>query len=284
MIKTGVNKSISNGFVMLTIRVFLTLLSFLSISHLHAQEIIHAQPYGGSFQLRDFIKEEMIYPENDFQNKVQGDVNVEISIDKEGKVQSIKVVRSASHAIDTEAVRILRKVLWQPAQYMGKNIWDTQTLTIRFDVKKYNRYCAERGYTKIIYPREPVDESNAIYTFKQVDTVPKLIFADKAMTLGTFINQQIHYPEDALKYNITGKETITFIVEPSGRISNIQPLEYTGAGCWEESVRLIKLLRWYPGIKDNKAVRVSMSISITFNLSNETGVKYVPAQLNNSMQ
>lgn len=269
---------------LLTSRLFLTLIAAFTICSLHAQELIPSQPYGGAYQLKDFIKQEMVYPASAIQNKVEGDVDLIIYTDESGQVISIKVQHPVSPEIDSEAVRIMKKVLWQPAKYMGKTIPDSQVVTIRFDIKKYKRYCSDRGYTTLTYPHEPVDESYTIYSFKEVDTLPRLVFTDQTMTLGKFINQQIQYPEAAMKYSITGKETVTFVVEANGRISNVQPKDYIGAGCWEESVRLVKILKWHPGIKDNEAVRVSMSISITFNLTNKAGIHYLPIQLNNSMQ
>jgi TonB family protein len=268
----------------LTSRLFLTLIAAFTLHSLCAQELIPSQPYGGAYQLKDFIKQEMVYPATALENKVEGDVDLIIYTDESGQVISLKVQHPVSPEIDSEAVRIMKKVLWQPAKYMGKTIPDSQVVTIKFNIKKYNRYCMDRGYTTLNYPHEPVDESNIIYGFKEVDTVPKLVFTDQTMTLGKYINEQIQYPEAAMKYSITGKETITFVVESNGHISNVQPKDYIGAGCWEESVRLVKLLKWHPGINDNKAVRVSMSISITFNLTNKAGIHYVPIQLNNSMQ
>ncbi len=68
-----------------------------------------------------------------------------------------------------------------------------------------------------------------------------------------------------MEHNLSGTETVEFIVEASGRISNIRPIAHIGGGCCEEAVRLVKLLKWYPGIKGNMAVRTSVSINITFN-------------------
>jgi periplasmic protein TonB len=72
-------------------------------------------------------------------------------------------------------------------------------------------------------------------------------------------------------------------VEPYGLISNVNVNDPLGAGCKEEAIRLVKLLRWMPGILNGKAVRVLMNLSITFNLNDKNKFEYQPNQASNSM-
>jgi TonB family protein len=265
-------------------KVLLAISSVFFSSGLLAQEFFAAEPYGGTAGLKDLIRLEMVYPEQDMRKGMEGEVKLLVATKENGDVSSIEVTRSVTPAMDSEAVRILRKVLWKPARYNGNAVADSQTVTVPFNIKKYNRACADRGYTAIIYPYEPVDESGKVYSFKDVNELPRLLFKDQSMTLGAFINKEIQYPDAAVKFNIMGKETVWFVVEPNGIITNIQPENYVGAGCWEEAVRLVRMLKWYPGIKNGNAVRTSMTISITFNLSEGSGLHYVPTQLNNTVK
>lgn len=266
----------------LDVLLAITILSFNLSTQ--AQEFLPAEPYGGARQMKEFFKEEMVYPPEALKNQKEGIVDIIVSIDNTGEVTKYEVHNSVSDQIDAEALRLVKMILWKPAFYMGDDINDQQTVSIKFSIRKYKQYCKERGYEAISYPFMPVDNSNRVYDFDQLDTIPVLVFNDQKMTLTKFINQHIRYPDAALQYNITGTEKINFVVEPSGRISNIYPENYLGGGCCEETIRLATLLKWYPGIKNNKAVRVMMSISITFNLSNDSDVRFVPTQLNNSMQ
>ena len=50
-----------------------------------------------------------------------------------------------------------------------------------------------------------------------------------------------------------------------------------GGGCTEEAIRLIKMLKWKPGIKDNMAVRTKMELDITFHLDADSKIKYQPS-------
>lgn len=265
-------------------RYLLPFLTFIVPNVIFSQQLKQAEPYGGKYQLKQFIKEEMVYPEQSYSDKIKGTVGISLQISESGEVNRIKVYQSVNEELDKEALRIIKKILWEPASYMGANVVDQQTVTIKFDPKKYDRICKERGYKDIIYPFTPVDLSNKIYKPDEIDKIPTLVFNEESMTLSRFITKNIQYPQEAKQYNISGTETVEFIVEPSGHTSNLRAVNYIGAGCCEETMRLIKLLKWYPGIHDDKAVRVRMSISITFNLSNDSQLKVVPSYLNSSMQ
>ncbi|MCK4679206.1 MAG: energy transducer TonB [Bacteroidales bacterium] len=248
------------------------------------QNFIQAIPYGGQPQLKQFIKEEMVYPQEAIDNQIQGAVGVFVSIDETGKVTNMEIFESVDPLIDAEALRILRKILWDPASYSGVASSSNYSVRIKFNIKKYFRNVKERGYADHLFPFRPVDQSNIIYNYNEVNSIPKLIFTSPSMTLAKFITKNIEYPKEAMQYNLTGTQTINFVIEPNGRVSNIRPKEYVGAGCCEEAVRLVKLLNWYPGIKNGKAVRVRSGISIQFNLSDDTDIQFVPTFLNNSWQ
>jgi len=262
----------------------LLLVFFIFPSTLHAQSKIPASPYGGQRQLKDFIKQEMVYPANAKNDKIQGEVIISVYVSETGEVKYLKIIESVNSELDAESLRILNKILWFPAAYMGDDYDDVVSVIIKFNIKKYERNCKDRGYTEIVYPRPPVDESNKIYNYNAVDTIPRILFDDPNMSLAKFINDNIEYPEAALEHGVSGTEIIEFIVEPSGRLSNVHPTVHVGAGCCEEAVRLIKLLKWYPGIKDDTSVRTKMGIQITFNLTDDNQIRFVPTYMSGAMQ
>ncbi len=243
-----------------------------------------AAPYGGQRLMKEFIKQEILYPENALENKIEGTVQLMISLDARGMTENISIYGSVDPELDREAIRIMQKILWEPALSMGSPVPDHVYQEIEFQIRKYERICRERGYSKPVYPHQPVDLSDRIYQPAETDSPPYPLFQEKGMTLSGFITSNIVYPEEAYRNDLSGTETVQFIVEPSGRISNIKSMTYLGAGFYEETIRLIKLLRWYPGIVQNTAVRVMMNISITFRQPQQGDFQYVPTFLNNSMQ
>ena len=265
---------------------FIISILFLCIfsSNLVAQNRLPATPYGGQRQLKEFIKQEMQYPETAYNQNIEGDVTISIYIDKSGEVTDMQIHQPVNKQLDAETRRIMRMVLWYPGTNLGSASEDIHAVTVKYKIKKYDRYCKERGYERIAHPRLPIDTSLSIYDFNNLDTIPVILFEDKLMTLSKFINENIEYPEAAMEHNLTGTETIKFIVEPSGHISNIRPTVHVGGGCCEEAVRLVRMLKWYPGIKENRAVRTNVNISITFNLTSGNDTQYVPTNMSGSMQ
>ena len=60
------------------------------------------------------------------------------------------------------------------------------------------------------------------------------------MSFGKFIAENLKYPELAYTQNIAGDVELSFIVETSGRISNLEVVNPLGGGCTEEAIHLIK--------------------------------------------
>jgi TonB family protein len=80
-----------------------------------------------------------------------------------------------------------------------------------------------------------------------------------------FIEENIHYPDSALKNKIQGKVFVTFIVEKDGSLSNVRVLKGIGGGLDEEAVRVIKMMpKWIPGRQRGTPVRVQFNVPIKF--------------------
>ena len=82
------------------------------------------------------------------------------------------------------------------------------------------------------------------------------------------IQQRINYPEIAQKANVEGRVIVQFIVDEEGNVSNAEVTRGIGAGCDEEAIRAVMQAKFNPGRQRGKAVRVRMSLPITFKLRN----------------
>lgn len=87
----------------------------------------------------------------------------------------------------------------------------------------------------------------------------------------TLLATNIRYPEEAREKNIEGTVVTSFIVEPTGRISNIQVLRDIGGGCGPEAARVLSALdeaglRWRPAKLKGKNVRMKQALPLRFKL------------------
>jgi hypothetical protein len=248
-----------------------------------AQDFFPATCYGGKQQLKTFLAEHMVYPREELAAGKDGSASLAFNISDKGMPGDIKVLRTSGPAFTQEAIRLFNLLLWHPANMLGKNISDHQELTITFDRKHYIKTCRIRGYDTIAKPFYPIDSTLKIYAYRKTNKPPEPILGGGITSLQSFFIKNFHYPETALKQNVTGIVIVRFVVESYGIISNVTVDNHLGAGCAEEAIRLVKLIRWKPGIVNNKAVRVNMNLSVTFGLNEKGGFQYQPNQAENSM-
>lgn len=83
--------------------------------------------------------EEMVpprYPSRAKRLRREGSVLLELSLDKQGKLMDVKVVKGAGYGFDEEALRSVRKSRFRPAMRKGKPVACRALLPIRFELKE----------------------------------------------------------------------------------------------------------------------------------------------------
>lgn len=89
------------------------------------------------------------------------------------------------------------------------------------------------------------------------------------LALLKFLNQNVKYPVIAIEHGISGKVTVTFVVNSDGTISDARILRGVDPALDKEALRLVNSLpRWKPGKMNGKPVRVSYSVPVKFFLQN----------------
>lgn len=255
-------KAYSSGYIL-----FITLL--LSGFKSTSQVITPPACYGGQRLFREFIQQELIYPPEALTSKKEGTVELSFIVEPDGSTGQLEIIQSVSPEIDAEAIRLFKHILWHPATELGLPVAYRHSIHIRFRIKTYLRHQKSRSNQFFKPPHEALDESFIVYELSKTDRWPKPVFSAADRTLNNFLSRNLTYPENAYKQNISGTVKLRFVVEITGRISNIEVIQSVGGGCTEESIRVAKLVNWYPGLKDNIAVRTFMPFEITFDISGE---------------
>lgn len=243
-----------------------SIILFINYSCLFAQDFIKSQPVGGKHQLDYFIDQELIYPPDMYDDGIEGKVFFLFDIDEKGLISNVRDIVSPHESALNEVMRIFKLIEWVPATFRGYPTKDTKHFEVEFNIKKYNRLCKSRGYKSILNPFEPIDSSNTIHWYRTLDSTPHPIFADNNQNLASYIAANLKYPELAIRQNVTGVVKLNFVVETNGKISNLIIVNSVGAGCNEEAIRILRSLKWMPGILYEKAVRTRTSLSISFSL------------------
>ena len=245
----------------------------LIMGHSFSQSYTPAHPYSEPKLLQDFLCSEVTYPDKALQQGIEGKVVLAFIVEKDGSVSQVRVKESAGPELDAEARRLFSLLLWEPAGSFGQPVASENEFPIKFDLKKYNKHCKARGYVTSDYPFNPIDSSNVVFDYLEADKKPYPIFDEKGMKLAAFIAKNIKYPEVAYKHNLFGKVTLQFVIELHGRVSNIKALVPVGGGCTQEAIRLLQMIRWMPGIKNDTAVRTLMNLDIDFKLPESSNME-----------
>lgn len=84
-----------------------------------------------------------------------------------------------------------------------------------------------------------------------------------------WISKNVKYPVLAMENGIQGKVYIQFVIEKDGSITDVKVVRGVDASLDKEAVRVVKAMpKWKPGKQRGKPVRVSYTLPINFQLSN----------------
>jgi periplasmic protein TonB len=111
---------------------------------------------------------------------------------------------------------------------------------------------------------ETGEDLNMVYTIVQQQ--PEFIGGAAAMM--KFIGQHVKYPASARRMGTEGSVFVSFVVEPDGKISEVQTIKGISVDCDKEAMRVIQSMPpWKPGKQNGKAVRVRFVLPVKFVLS-----------------
>lgn len=86
-----------------------------------------------TFDINSYIARALKYPEDARENNIQGKVVVLFTVDTIGKIDDIRVVKSAHPLLDAEAVRVVKGMpQWRPAYFQGKPVNTRNSLPLVF--------------------------------------------------------------------------------------------------------------------------------------------------------
>lgn len=111
-------------------------------------------------------------------------------------------------------------------------------------------------------------DGNLVYNKAEQD--PIFNGGDNAMH--AYFKKNVKFPEAAAKEGLDGTVYVDFVVEPSGRVSDVAATNLDGEiidqRFVDEAVRVVSAMpNWIPGRQHGKAVAVSFSVPVTFAIS-----------------
>lgn len=113
--------------------------------------------------------------------------------------------------------------------------------------------------------QEEVVEEEAI-PFQLVEEKPSFNGGD-ANKFSEWVNGRLVYPEIAKENGVSGRVTLQFTVEADGSVTNVKVLRGVDSSLDKEAVRVVSSSpKWKPGKQRDRAVKVSYTFPVVFQL------------------
>lgn len=91
---------------------------------------------GDANQFSKWVNQRLVYPEIAKENGVQGRVTLQFTIDKDGTLSKVKVVRGVDPSLDKEAVRVVSmSPKWEPGRQRDRAVPVTYTFPVIFKLR-----------------------------------------------------------------------------------------------------------------------------------------------------
>lgn len=107
-------------------------------------------------------------------------------------------------------------------------------------------------------------DSGYAKTFTKIEIEPSFPGGDSAWN--RYLGKNLHYPDDAINYGVSGTVWVQFIVNTDSTIEDVHAISGpTNGGLPEEAVRVIKKSgKWVPGIQNGYWERAYVKRPIKF--------------------
>ncbi len=91
------------------------------------------RPVIGFTAYRDYLQENLQYPEEAQEAGTEGKVRLKLNINANGVIDDVEVLKSLGDGCDEEAIRLVEEgPKWQPAKKGNENVSSTRKITVRF--------------------------------------------------------------------------------------------------------------------------------------------------------
>ena len=111
----------------------------------------------------------------------------------------------------------------------------------------------------------PADSTAKDEVFMVAEQMPEFPGGMKEML--KFLQENVKYPENAMKNNVQGRVIVQFVVEKDGTPTEFKVLRSVDPDLDAEALRVMKAMpKWKPGMQKGQVVRVKFTVPVSFKL------------------
>jgi TonB family protein len=241
-----------------------------------------------------YLMKNLRYPQEARKDFITGISYIGFSVNKEGKINNIKVLTEKSPLLSREVIRVLQTIenvnrldINEPNDYVlpvnfgleinrgngTRNILSSDPI-LQFKDKISLSDIVIMGYADEVSGKVKRDTINPNKTDLEIFTAVEqpAEFEGGKDAFIKFLQENIKYPAAARKANISGKVFVQLTVNTDGTVEDVNTINSLGYGIDEEAMRVIQLAKWTPGKQSGKALRNRIIVPINFQLPKSTEI------------
>ncbi|MBC6994973.1 TonB family protein [Lewinella lacunae] len=229
--------------------------------------------------MRTFIYGNLRYPYVAWRDSVEGTAVVSFTVEKDGSITGIEVVRDPGAGTGTEALRLVnlmttKEKRWTPGRQAGKLVRVRFNLPVRFKLTE--------GTVPYPPPPAPPENKGSSDVFKVVEEMPRFPacedIPDEAelencakVKLLEYLHENLNLTPIQLASCAAGLVVIQFVVEKDGTITDAKIMRDIGVGYGQSALEVVQSMndngiRWIPGKQGSQPVRVEYNLPVKFRL------------------
>lgn len=128
---------------------------------------------GGQKALREFIRQNLRYPEAALKQRIEGTVSMRYTIDHNGKVIDTHVIAGLGYGCDEEASRVVRQLKFDVPKTRGVKVQFHKDIHVHFRLPKQKSAPAQVAVTYSYHSPQQKDQSPAKSYSYTINIKPK---------------------------------------------------------------------------------------------------------------
>lgn len=103
---------------------------------------------GGMEALKQFLADNLKYPQEALDHKIEGEVEVAYDVDGLGRVKNVQILSGLGHGCDEEVIRLVNMLVYEKAVNPGRHVTSHKKLKVNFKLPKPKKKQLTYQYVK----------------------------------------------------------------------------------------------------------------------------------------
>jgi len=218
---------------------------------------------------REYVEKNIMYPAEAQENGISGRVYVEFTIDTDGTIFDVRLLRGVDPLLDAEALRVISSSpKWTPGKDQDGNVVKVKyQFPINF---RLNRETSSSSSSNAKNSASTEKQETEEILFALADIKPTFNGSkdnNTELEFREYIVKNIIYPTESKEKGITGRVFVEFSIDTDGAVTDVLLLRGIDPLLDAEALRVVSSSpKWTPGKHRGNLVKVKYQFPVLFKL------------------